>query len=78
MATQSPAPPSDSSRRSSRENRGTGGHDAQLGRLSDILVAPTRQRKRPFTPDDPGLLPVNPLAPLLKTKWKKWVRQCDG
>ena len=64
-----PAPP----RRSTRKGRGTGGRDVQLDQLADVLVAPTRQRKRRFEPDDPGSLPANPRAPAPKTKRRKKV-----
>ena len=58
-------------RRSSRLGRGTGGRDVQLDQLSNVLVAPTCQRKRQFAPDDPGSLPVNPRAPAPKNKRRK-------
>ena len=73
MATPTPAPPSSQPQRSSRRGRGTGGHDAQLDRLGDILIAPARQRKRLFAPDDLDSLPVNPHAPVPKKKRKKKV-----
>jgi len=67
-------------RRSSRKGRGAGGRDTQLDQLTDILVAPTRQWKRPFVPDDLDSLPVNPRAPAPKKKRtrRKKVCQCIG
>ena len=72
MATPTPVPPPDI-RRSSRKGRGTGGRDVQLDQLSEVLVAPTRQQKRRFVPDDPDPLPVNPCAPVPKKKRRKKV-----
>jgi len=57
--------------RSTRNGRGTGGCDVQLDQLGDILIAPTRQRKRRFGPDDADPLPVNPRAPVPKKRRKK-------
>ena len=70
MAAPTPVPPP-ALRHSSRRGQGTGGRDVQLNQLSDILVAPTRQRKRRFALDDPGSLPVNPRAPVQKNKQRK-------
>ena len=72
MATPTPVPPP-VFRRSSRKGRGTGGRDVQLDQLSDILIAPNRQRKRQFVPDNPSSLPVNPRAPVPKDKRRKKV-----
>ena len=58
-------------RRSSRNGRGTGGRDVQLDQLGDILVAPTRQQKRRFVPDNVESLSVNPLAPVPKKRQRK-------
>jgi len=63
-----PAPAPVPLRRSSRTGRGAGGRDVQLDQLADILVAPTRQQKRSFAPDDLDSLPVNPHAPAPKKR----------
>jgi hypothetical protein len=72
MAAPVPVPPP-AVRRSNRTGRGTGGRDVQLDQLSNVLVAPTRKKKRQFAPDDLGSLPVNPLAPAPKAKRRRKV-----
>ena len=55
-------------RQSNRVNRGCNGCDVQLDRLGEQLVAPTRQKKRWFVPDDGLILENNALAPVQKKK----------
>jgi hypothetical protein len=55
-------------RRSTRSGRGSGGRDAQLDRLGDILVKPTRQAQKRFAPSDGLSLPDNVLAPIQKKR----------
>lgn len=62
-STTAPAP-----RRSNRVNLGLNGRDVQLDLLGDKLVAPTRQKKRQFIPEDGLILDDNALAPAPKKK----------
>ena len=55
-------------RRSARANRGHNGRDVQLDRLGEQLLAPTRQKKRPFIPEDGLVLKNNALAPAPKKR----------
>jgi len=54
--------------RSTRSGRSLNGRDAQLGRLGDVLVAPTRQAQKRFAPTDGLSLPDNVLAPVQKKR----------
>ena len=53
-------------RRSTRSGHGSNGRDAQLDRLGDMLVAPTRQAQKCFAPSDGLSLPNNVFAPVRK------------
>ena len=58
-------------RRSNRANRGLNGRDAQLNRLGEQLMAPTRSKKRQFVPEDGLVLEDNALAPAPKKRRSK-------
>ena len=64
-------PVAETRRRSSRVNRGHNGRDVQLDRLGEQLVAPTRQKKRKFVPEDRLVLQNNVLAPTPKKQRSK-------
>jgi len=68
MGPGSVVPPTPGMRRSTRSGRGLNGRDAQLGRLGDVLVAPTRQAQKRFAPTDGLSLPDNVLAPVQKKR----------
>lgn len=58
-------------RRSSRVNLGLNGRAVQLDRLGGQLVAPVRQKKRQFIPEDGVVLENNALAPVPKKRRSK-------
>jgi len=65
------APVTQTRRRSNRANLGRNGRDVQLDRLGEQLVAPTRQRKKRFAPEDGLMLENNALAPVPKKRRTK-------
>ena len=66
------APPvAHTQRHSNRINFGHNGRDAKLDRLGEQLIAPTRQKKQRFIPEEGLFLENNTLAPAPKKRHSK-------